>query len=140
MECFKFGSLTNHPKGGQIGQFALHLQCPWRITQKASIVVGSQDLYEPADQEAPWTEDFNWDVPNANLRDKKLANFFMWLSLVVTDVTTDEFGGFILHFSHGINLWAFPAHSKVGEYAEHWRLIDNTRTEDRHFVVSGPGQ
>jgi hypothetical protein len=31
----------------EVGEYALHVQCPWRITRGLDIVVGSSDLYYP---------------------------------------------------------------------------------------------
>lgn len=48
MKNFQFGALRPHPSGrGTLGEYALHIQCPWRLTQSGHIVTGSEDYYEP---------------------------------------------------------------------------------------------
>jgi hypothetical protein len=47
MECLKFGELHQLEKSGEeilIGDFALHLQCPWRFTDDRNILIGSLDV------------------------------------------------------------------------------------------------
>jgi len=58
MRTFQFGTLR--PVGrGSVGDFALHIQCPWRIEGPEGIVTGRSDLREPAEAGAPIDE--NWD-------------------------------------------------------------------------------
>ena len=43
MECLKFGIVYRTDKDGKqnnVGEFALHLQCPWRLTNENEIIVG----------------------------------------------------------------------------------------------------
>lgn len=138
MECLKFGQqLINDQVDGQlnIGQFGIHLQCPWRITKGQEILIGSYDVYEQADQNAKYDPDYDWDN-NVNLRDKKLDGLIQDKRLTVEKITTDDFGGFEIILSDNIKLTTFPANSLKDEY---WRLLDNRPTMDKHFVVSGEG-
>jgi len=140
MECLKFGTLLDTNKAGQeieIGEFALHLQCPWRFTSKTKILIGSLDLYEPVDENAEYDDHFEWDQPNGNLRDVKLRELLKAENLTVTSIIADNFGGFDIIFTNDIRLSIFPAYSKVDQYSEHWRLLNNKETDKSHFVVSG---
>ena len=57
-------------------EYALHLQCPWRIKNTEScIVVASYDMYEP-NSTTKWSEDFDWDIQGNNLYDEKVKNWF----------------------------------------------------------------
>lgn len=48
MRIFHFG--TVHPvEGGSIGEYALHLQCPWRIEDARGIVTGREDIWESSE-------------------------------------------------------------------------------------------
>jgi hypothetical protein len=50
MKNFQFGNVGPHPFGkGTIGEFALHIQCSWRIVGGEGIVTGSADYYEPVE-------------------------------------------------------------------------------------------
>lgn len=140
MECLKFGTLLDTNKAGQeieIGEFALHLQCPWRFTSETKIVIGSLDLYEPVDENAEYDEHFDWDKPNGNLRDFKLQELIKTHELTAISVVADTFGSFEIVFSNGIKLSVFPAYSKVDQYSEYWRLLTNKASNKSHFVVGG---
>jgi hypothetical protein len=142
MECLKFGYLLETNKAGQgiqIGEFALHLQSPWRFTSNTKIFVGSDDLYEPVDENAEYDENFDWDKPNGNLRDFKLQELIRTQNLTVANVMGDNFGGINVLFSNGISLTVFPTFSKVDKYSEHWRFIRNKVANRSHFVVSSSG-
>ena len=142
MECLKFGHLLEITKAGQqnqIGEFALHLQCPWRFTTETEILIGSLDLYEPVYENADYDEHFDWDKPNGNLRDFKLQQLIKTQNLTVISVVADGFGGFEVLFDNGIKLTVFPAYSKVDQYSEHWRFLTNKETNKNHFVVSCSG-
>jgi hypothetical protein len=66
MKNFQFGGIRPHPSGkGTVGQYALHLQCPWRIIATDGIVTGSSDYYEPAEVDG---EVNRKDVEAGNLR------------------------------------------------------------------------
>jgi hypothetical protein len=142
MESLKFGHLLQVDKLGEefeIGEFALHLQCPWRFTNDTKILVGSNDLFEPTHENAEFDESFDWDTPNGNLRDFKLHEIISTKDLIVNSIVADDYGGFELLFDSNIKLYVFPADSKVGEYSEFWRLLDNRPINKGHFVVSNSG-
>ena len=118
MECLKFGQelVTDKDDGLiNIGQFGIHLQCPWRITNGQKIIIGYNDVYEQSDQDAKYDPDFDWDRPGVNLRDKKLQELID-KKLTVEKVTVDDFGGFSICFNHNINLMTFPTTSLENEY------------------------
>jgi hypothetical protein len=47
MKNFQFGAIEPHPSGtGTVGQYALQVQCPWRIVATHGIVTESMDYYE----------------------------------------------------------------------------------------------
>jgi hypothetical protein len=125
MRMFQFG--TSRP----VGDFALHVQCPWRIEGPDGIVTGRLDLWEPVEDNAPFDE--HWDYENSpNLQDTLLER---WLrehepSLVVKSVDADECGGASITFGGGFVLRMFPA----GTRGEDWRLF---QTGAPHFVISG---
>lgn len=142
MECFKFGILYRKDRKGverQVGQFDIHLQCPWRITKNDAILVGSDDLVEQADENAEFDENFDWDVQGENLSDIKLDAFLKSGRHIVESVTADNLGGFELMFNNDVRISIFPTLSSKSEYAEFWRLIDNRSVESIHFVVSSTG-
>ena len=61
MECLKFGHLLTDDKGNNqinIGEFGLHLQCPWRLTNDNQILLADSDLFEQPDEKADYDLDF----------------------------------------------------------------------------------
>ena len=47
-------------ENGRVGDYALHLQCPWRVEGPDGIVTGSDDLWEPANED-DWHENWSYD-------------------------------------------------------------------------------
>jgi len=139
MECLHFGTILRKNHKGierQIGEFGIHLQCPWRITKGNGLLVGSDDVWEQPDENADYDENFNWDVQGGNLRDVRMAAFFNSGKYVVQSVKVDDFGGFELSFNDDVKLTVFPASSSK---SEDWRLLDNRDENKHHFVVGTLG-
>jgi hypothetical protein len=137
MECLKFGHEFETDAGDKqinIGQFGLHLQCAWRITQGQKILIGCNDVYEQSDPAAKYDPDFDWDG-TINLRDKKMREL-IGSYLTVEKIATDDFRGFSIYFNGDIVLTTFPITSLNDEY---WRLLDNRPATNSHFVVGGDG-
>jgi len=138
MECFKFGTLFRKDRKEierQIGEFGIHLQCPWRISKGNILLVGSDDLLEQPDENAEYDENFDWDVQDGNLRDVKLKDFLNSGKYIVESVKADNIGGFELLFTDNIKLTVFPSLSSKNQYSEYWRMLDNRNTNNSHFVV-----
>jgi hypothetical protein len=83
MQCFQFGELIIIDEKKTIGDYGLHLQCPWRIINENEIIIGSEDVCEPIDENAEYDENFNWDE-DGNLRDVKL-NLLLNLNKLMPD-------------------------------------------------------
>lgn len=132
MRTFQFGKLRQVERGS-VGDFALHVQCPWRIEAPDGIVTGRLDLWEPEEDNA--SLDDNWDYEKSpNLQDVRVERWLAHnkLSLVVKSVDADEFGGAAISFDHGFVLRLFPA----GTRGEDWRLF-KPKADTAHLVVSG---
>jgi hypothetical protein len=54
---FQFGPVRA-VDGGTLGEYALHVDCPWRIERPHGIMTGWLDLWEPAEE----TPDFDWQT------------------------------------------------------------------------------
>jgi len=139
MEMFQFGErrVWKDTKAidREVGEYALHIQCPWRIVNSHGIVVGSQDIHYPLDESA------DWDQADGTRRDRRIAAWLGEHSSAqprVERIETDSVGGFKLFMEHNVVLEVFPAHSLRGEYSEHWRLFRPSE-EGRHFAVTGHG-
>lgn len=132
MRTFQFGTLRLVDRGW-VGDFALHVQCPWRIEGSDGIVTGRLDLWEPVEDNAPFDDD--WDHEKSpTLQDDRLESWLAEnkMSLVVRSVDADEFGGAAIGFDQGFVLRLFPA----GTRGEDWRLFQ-PKTDAPHLVISG---
>src|ERR1700733_12332941 len=102
MKNFQFGNIRPHPSGkGTVGDYALHVQCPWRIVGTEGVVTGSADSYEPAVIEG---ETDPADFRTGNLQQVRLGALLgsfdeatrSWVNssgkLVVEDVIVGDFG------------------------------------------------
>lgn len=119
-------------------EYALHLQCPWRIVGPRGIVTGSTDYFHSA--QAPYKElpDSEWDQPGASLHDTRVIAFLEQHSnhpIVVHSVWADDVGSIRLNMNDIYSIEVFPDDSLEGE---HWRLF-RPDAEISHFVVSGRG-
>lgn len=126
---FQFGRIRPHPTGkGTVGQYALHISCPWRITGPLGIVTGSADRHEaPVPDEAVSEE--NWC--GGDLQSKKLSELLggsdpetrsilnVGTLLLVQAVDADKDGEIELALSGGYSLQIFPD----GSRHEAWRLF-----------------
>lgn len=141
MECLKFGTLYLKDREGQTwnyGEFGLHLQCPWRLTNDKEIIVGSNDLYEQADETADYDENFNWEEFKANLRDVKLDKFISDNKQIVKSAIADKFGGLQIVFDSNVVLTVFPVITSKADN-EYWRLLDNRDETKNHYVSKTTG-
>jgi len=147
MRTIQFG-ITRPGSRGVVGEYALHVQCPWRIERECDgqIITGSGDLCEPCDENDQRNESFNLERGNS-LQEQILRGLLQGYDertrqivnsanlLVVNAVEADSFGGFRLELSGGFQFIAFPNASR----GEAWRLFrptaDGERLAERHFVV-----
>jgi len=122
----------------EVGEFALHVQCAWRIVQNERVVVGHRDLYYPAgagDKSPEVPADFHWDAQGANRLDERLQQLFKNppAGMIVKRIEVGLAGGLRLYFENEAVLELFPDDSFD---EEHWRLFRPYR-EEKHFVVQG---
>jgi hypothetical protein len=133
MRTFQFGTLRQVDRGST-GEFALHIQCPWRIDGPDGIVTGRLDLWEPAGDE-PKRNIEDWDYEKSpNLQDDRMERLLARRGslMVVTSADADEFGGASITFDDAFVLRLFPA----GTRGEDWRFFRPT-TSVPHFVIVG---
>jgi len=148
MKVLHFGEIKPHPDSGTMGDFALHIQCPWRIVTSDRVITGSHDYHEPADPKEDWDA---WEPsrPRNRLQDKRLLELFPQYDpgtkslvnatalLVVDEVEADIFGGIDLHLSGGYRLQIFPVStSESSSWGEQWRFF---KPFAQHFVVVANG-
>ncbi|MGW6936291.1 hypothetical protein ACWGE0_39960 [Lentzea sp. NPDC054927] len=117
----------------EIGEYALHLQCPWRVTHGDRLVTRSSHIYVPGPD---WTGDgdFDWDVQGANRFDARagqLTEFLAGGRIVVTSVEVTSLGDLTVSLSDGFRL-EVRRDGVVRD--EDWRFFRPYR-DDEHVVV-----
>ena len=139
LASFQFGekrqATTFHGDKVNVGEYALHVQCAWRIARADQVIVGNDDLYYPPDlttEEIP--PGFEWDN-GPNRRDKLLSLLFEdgKRKFAVRRVDVGNAGSLFIAMEEGMSLEVLPNSSLTGE---HWRVF-KPRSDERHFVFSG---
>lgn len=145
LEWFHFGHprIVTTRKGGttEVGDYALHIQCAWRVKAPNRIIVASRDRYYPPHDSEDIPAEFDWDVPHGNRCDARIEAFLQAhsaLPLIVTSVEADEVGSVRLLLTKEYVIEVFPDDSFDSEYSEHWRFFQPSMGTE-HFVVSGEG-
>jgi hypothetical protein len=142
LEWFQFGSqrdvTLSNGKTKVVGEYALHVECAWRIVNSTEVFVGSRDRFYPAGED-PYVDlvDFDWDKPGTNRCDERvsiLMNDCKVTPLIVEAVNVDYVGYIRLALSGGYWLEIFPDDSVGSEY---WRLF-RPYTDIDHFVFTAP--
>lgn len=145
IEWFHFGTLrtVTDRKGQQheVGTYALHLQCAWRLVGPEGIVVASRDRFYPTSDrplEDAFADDFEWDQPGANRCDERMEAFLEQYksdNLYVKNIRADLIGSLWIQLGNDYRLEVFPDGSLEQEF---WRFFEPD-TETAHFVVTGSG-
>lgn len=117
-----------------VGTWALHVECPWRITCASGIFTGSGDLWEPPIL-GPDGRDETFDANKDKTRfDKQIKEFNARVRGVsVSKLEADLAGGFKLYFSRSHILEVMPVASQD---IHAWRLF-RPGLKSKHFVVTG---
>jgi len=116
-----------------VGDWAIHIQCPWRICGNGRILIASHDFYctpagDPLD---------DWDVVGSSLFDAAasvLNKEFELAPPIVTSVQPDDVGGFLLDFGDQHRLEAFPDNSAMT--IEAWRVFQPGADAERFVYPS----
>lgn len=85
--------MTARGRTKEVGEYAVHIQCAWRIRHGDRVIVGSRDLYNPP-HESDDPDKFDWDVQGTNRRDRGIAKLFQneTRPFMVPDVEVGEAG------------------------------------------------
>jgi hypothetical protein len=130
MEMFAFGRRLPRQKGDgsqhEVGEYALHVQCGWRIWHEGRTYVGSRDDFDPM-------------LSHEGERDRLLRELFERENLVVLAVDTGSAGRLVIRFENGSELEVLPDRAKSdGEPAENWRLF-TPGSDAPHLVYYSSG-
>jgi hypothetical protein len=146
MRTIQFGNTQARIRGGVVGEYGLHVQCPWRLEDDTRIITGNDDLYFPSKRSDQLAESFDWEK-GGSLQDEALRDLLGGYDpdtgqivnstnlLTVDTVQTDVSGGFCLSLSGGYRFLVFVN----GTQREAWRLFkpskDGAESHEKHFVV-----
>jgi hypothetical protein len=125
------GFIFAPPTGTQeTEQWALHIQCPWRIEAGSAILTGSSDWDQPAELSTEAEDD--WDpAEGGSLQEARLRELFKdhdlskrtisnkSPSLVCTEFEVEANGDTMIRLTGDYILRLFPAASR----GEHWRVF-----------------
>ncbi len=110
------------------GSMGLNIQCPWRILKRDQLILGNNDIYEPADD--IFETEFDWSEIGGSVFDKKVIEIFSnMLPLMVKSVEVSKIGDLKLEFEKEIVLEVI---SNSASKIELWRFI-NYKTNE-HIV------
>jgi hypothetical protein len=141
MRVFHFGHAGDEEES-KVGQYALHIQCPWRIDGPEGIITGRSDLWEHISGK-PMPDKWEPGVDD-NIQDMRIGNLLGGFDartrshinntdrLVVEGVQSSHLGDLKIDLTGGYHLILFPG----GSIGEAWRLFEPGRDAD-HLVVEG---
>ena len=149
MLVLHFGPIRPHPSGeGTVADYALHVQCPWRIDSPNGTLTGRDDLWEYA---GPGKRPKNWSYDDGlSLQDKRFGSVFVrdestqsWVNesdgFGVAGAHQTKRGDVTLALVNGYTIFLFPA-AFMGEA---WRLFAPGSgrhvvfpSEQRDFAIS----
>jgi len=144
LEWFAFGwERNNIPlKDGTVkivSDYALHVQCAWRIRNQNTLIMASNDRFYPSGDD-PYKDlsEFDWDQQGANQLDQRVSKFLEEqgnLPLIVDSVNVEECGDITISLNKIYLLEMFINNSITNE---HWRFFRPYST-DEHFVFTKDG-
>ncbi|MHC4856134.1 MAG: hypothetical protein ACYS72_06990 [Planctomycetota bacterium] len=142
MANFGFGQIRPVKKGS-VAEYALHVQCPWRIESPEGIVTGRHDLWEPSEFIEGENLD-DWSYEKGDLLDVLMNELLAGYDsqtrssinttkiLFVERVQANDYGELSINLTGGYHLVLFPA----GSRGEDWRFFI-PESKKFHLVVSG---
>ncbi|MFB2348654.1 MULTISPECIES: hypothetical protein [Priestia] len=107
--------VTRRGKTEEVAEYALHIQCSWRIVKGNKIVVASRDFYSPRTGLDDENEYFEWDVQGNNRFDEPIEFFIEGINehTIVERVDSDEVGGLKIFLSQGYLVEVFRIRQKT---------------------------
>ena len=112
---------TTNLKGEErlVSEYALHIQCAWRLLYRKRIFTGNGDFYELTET----NDTGDWDTKGGNLFDLKAVELNSVLSqkcFTIQKIMMRNTGDLKICLSNGLRLEVFPNDSL---YEEYWRFF-----------------
>lgn len=131
--------LNRHGEKKIVSEYALHIQCPWRIRFNDKLLAASHDKFYPAKRLSSTSlMNFNWHSSSRTLVDKRIEVFMRKSNktpLFVSDVYVSEVGDMRITLNEKYFLELF-SDSSVSE--EYWRLF-TPYSRKKHLIFSSKG-
>lgn len=132
MLWIQFGKsiIVKNYKGIEVekGEYAIHVQCPWRFCRQDKIILGSRDIFIPCNGVSE--QEFNWDISGMSIFDNKCKTINEGIAPIVKEAKVDGLGTLKIIFDNEL---VFEAITDSKEEIEFWRFINNNTKE--HIVV-----
>lgn len=124
-----------------VGEYALQIQCAFRLTCGNRIIAAKSDLYQLSRSAAAelgnvpvLPDDFDYDAVGNNRLDEALSELSAQMdSFIVRSVGVSRFGDVRLRFGNGFEL---TATADVSGSEECWRFF---RSGEEHLIATGQG-
>lgn len=114
----------------EVGEWALHLQCPWRFIQNHRVILASSDFYY-----AETGEPLDTNSGSQSVFQKNAERLNLWIEsnkVRVSSVTYSEAGAFDLIFTDDLKLTVMPSQSE-NITNESW-LLFKPYVDEPHIV------
>ena len=111
-------TVTAHGRTKEVGEFALQVQCSWRIRRGDQVVVGCRDLYYPPEESDSPMDDFRLGRSGGQQARHTYCGAFRneTRQFLVRKVEVCEVGGFTIIFDEEYALDFFPDDSLSDEH------------------------
>ena len=106
-----------------VGQFALHIQSPWRLSEKDKVVVGRQDYFE--------NDDNGWFKAMA-----KVVETFVQDRPTVMSLDLIRPAGMLVTLSEDRTIDVFPDAGITAKEVEAWRFLEPAKKHGHTVVMS----
>lgn len=127
-------------KKANVPQYALHIDCSFRINCGDKIMMSQRDIFCPSSEiMAEYDEDeFEWDIVGNNRFDEESQNHFVdtTMDFFVKKITISDVGDLTISLTNDFSIDIFVDSS---ENEECWRFFEAGNTNNSHLVVTGDG-
>ena len=119
-----------------LAQYALHVQCSFRVLYSDQVILENLDMFEPNSALAR-SENFRWEKPGETLYDEKVETILTSSTQngIVTALQVSSQSDLSIRLSSGYVIEIF---NNLSANEEVWRFFE-PGTEKPHLVVTGQG-
>lgn len=124
-----------HGRERVLAQYALHIQCSFRIISSDKIILANSDMFEPSKKNEEKVN-FNWDSVGENLYDEKselLTKKLEVNSFIVSDINISRYGDLKIRTS---NDYVIEVFNNISYNDESWRFFE-PGCDKYHLIITG---